>query len=48
MGMEGEYLKRLRWMAQGQGRQMMWEFVVTDPVRRTIIAAYADIKAGMG
>ena len=47
MGKEGEYTKRLRWLAQGQGRQLMWRLVITDPVPRTIIAAYADLTAGI-
>lgn len=47
MGKDGEYLKRLRWMGQGQGRQMMWELIITDPVPRTIILADADLSLGM-
>lgn len=47
MGKIGEYLKRLRWMSQGQGRQMMWSMRITDPVPRTIISANADLSAGM-
>ena len=47
LGKIGEYLKRLRWMRQGQGRQIMWQLVITDPVPRTIISAHADITFGM-
>ena len=47
MGQTGEYDKRLRWMAQGQGRQLMWQLTVTDPVPRAIIGAYADLSEGM-
>lgn len=47
MGKIGEYLKRLRWMAQGTGRQIMWQITCSDPVPRTIIAANADIEVGM-
>ena len=46
MGRQGDYTKRLRWLRQGQGRQMMWQLVVTDPVPRTIIQAHADITVG--
>jgi hypothetical protein len=48
MGKEGEYTQRLRWLRQGQGRQIMWQLLVTDPVPRTIIAAHADIDVGSG
>ena len=47
MGKIGEWLQRLRWMRQGQGRQMCWQLTITDPVPRTIISAHADIKFGM-
>lgn len=47
MGRIGEYLTRLRWLAQGQGRQLMWRLTCTDPVQRVIIAAYADLQVGM-
>lgn len=46
MGRIGEYQKRLRWLRQGQGRQMMWQLTVTDPVPRTIIQAHADLTFG--
>jgi hypothetical protein len=47
MGKAGEYTKRLRWLAQGQGRQLLWRLIVTDPVQRTIIGAYADLSEGV-
>lgn len=47
LGKVGETLKRVRWIRQGQGRQMMWQLVITDPVPRTIISADADIDFGM-
>lgn len=46
MGKLGEYGTRLRWLRQGQGRQMMWELEVSDPVPRTVIAAHADLSYG--
>ncbi len=47
MGRAGEYTKRLRWLRQGKARQFSWQIVCTDPVRRTIIAAHADIEKGV-
>lgn len=47
MGKIGQYRRRLRWMKQGSGHQMMWEVSITDPVFRCIIAAHADIEVGM-
>ena len=47
MGKIGAYLTRLRWMAQGHGRQLSWRLTVTDPVPRTIICANADVSVGM-
>ena len=46
-GRVGEYTKRQRWLAQGQGRQIMWRISTSDAVRHTIIAAYADIEKGL-
>lgn len=47
MGKVGEYLKRLRWLRLGQGRQYVFRVMITDPVRRVIIAAHADYTIGM-
>ena len=47
MGKIGEYLKRLRWLRMGQGRQFVFCLSVTDPVPRVIIEAHADISVGM-
>lgn len=47
MGKQGEYRKRLRWMRQGMGRQIMWRLTVSDPVQRVIIGAFADLTYGM-
>lgn len=47
MGRIGQYLKRLRWLRQGQGRQIVFRIAITDPVPRVIIAAHADISVGM-
>jgi hypothetical protein len=47
MGAIGQYLKRLRWLRQGQGRQIVFMLSITDPVPRTIIAAHVDFSVGM-
>lgn len=47
IGKIGEYAKRVRWLAQGMGWQIMWRLTITDPVQRVIIAAHADIEYGM-
>lgn len=47
MGRIGEYLRRLRWLRMGQGRQWVWRISITDAVPRVIIAAHADLEAGM-
>lgn len=47
MGRIGQYLRRLRWLRMGQGRQFVFVISITDPVPRVIIAAHADISIGM-
>lgn len=47
MGKIGQYLRRLRWLRMGQGRQFVFVISCTDPVPRVIIAAHADISIGM-
>ena len=47
MGKIGEYLKRLRWLRMGWGRQFVFVASCTDPVPRVIIEANADISVGM-
>src|SRR6185312_15368652 len=39
LGKIGEYNKRLRWLRLGQARQRMYRLTISDPVRRTVIAA---------
>lgn len=48
MGQLGAYTKRLRWLRNGQARQWLIRIRSTDPVRRVIIGAYADIVVGLG
>lgn len=48
LGKIGEYQTRVRWPgALGQARQRIWRVTVSDPVRRTVIGARADITVGM-
>lgn len=47
MGAIGEYQKRLRWLRNGQFRNRVIKITISDPVRRNIIANYADLKVGM-
>lgn len=47
MGKIGEYLRRLRWLRLGQARQWVFRISITDPVQRVVIAAHADMEAGM-
>lgn len=46
LGRIGEYLTRLRWTRLGQFRQRILRVTVSDPVRRTIIAAHVDMAPG--
>jgi Phage stabilisation protein len=47
MGRIGEYLKRLRWLRMGQARQWVFVLAITDPVKRVILSAHADISVGL-
>jgi len=47
MGKIGQYLTRVRWLRLGQSRQWYFRVTITDPVRRTIIAASGDVSSGM-
>lgn len=46
MGKIGQYRQRLRWLRQGQSRNRMYRVTISDPVRKTIIAAHADVVPG--
>lgn len=39
LGKRGEYGTRVRWTGLGSGRQYSFKFVVSDPVKRTFLAA---------
>jgi len=47
MGKIGEYLTRVFWRRLGQFRNRVLRVTISDPVRRTIIAAHADLSEGM-
>jgi hypothetical protein len=47
MGKIGEFTKRLRWLSLGQAYQWTFRLVISDPVKRVLIGAYADIELGM-
>jgi hypothetical protein len=46
MGKIGAYMQRLRWMSLGSARQRIYRLTVSDPVKRSIIAAHLDAEAG--
>lgn len=46
MGSIGEYSKRVIWRRLGQSFNRVYEVVITDPVKRVIIDAWADVEAG--
>jgi hypothetical protein len=45
-GAIGNYRTRLKWTRMGQTRERVFELSTTDPVKRTIIAANADVYIG--
>lgn len=47
MGKMGEYYTRVFWRRLGQSRNRVMRVDITDPVRRNIIAAHADLSEGM-
>jgi len=46
MGKIGEYSRRAIWRRLGQSRNRVYEVAITDPVKRVIIDAWADVEAG--
>lgn len=43
IGAVGEYIARARWTRLGKDRQRIFELTITDPVKRVILAANADV-----
>ena len=46
MGKIGAYLQRLRWLCLGQSRQRIYRLIVSDPVKRSIVAAHLTAAPG--
>lgn len=46
IGKQGEYDKRAIWRRLGQSRNRVYELVITDPVKRVIIDAWAEVEMG--
>jgi hypothetical protein len=46
LGKIGAYLQRARWFRMGQARQWIIRVMISDPVKRVIISANADITVG--
>lgn len=47
MGSGGQFRKRLRWLRLGRSRSRIYRATISDPVRRTVIAAHVDAKPGL-
>lgn len=47
MGAKGAYRTRLKWDRLGSFRQRVMRIQITDPVRRVIVAAHADVTVGI-
>lgn len=47
MGALGSYLQRLRWHRMGKAYDWVFRVTVSDPVKRTIMAAHADVSEGI-
>lgn len=46
MGAIGEYKKRAIWRRLGQSRDRVYELTISDPVKRVIVDAWAEVEAG--
>lgn len=46
MGRMGQFQARARWWGLGSFRSRMFRLSITDPVRRNILAAHADVEKG--
>ena len=46
LGKKGEYRRRARWDRLGMFRQCVPELTISDPVRRVVLGAYAEITEG--
>jgi hypothetical protein len=46
LGKIGAYTQRARWFRMGQARQWIFRVMISDPVKRVVISANADISVG--
>ena len=46
MGKIGAYRHRLRWLCLGQARQRIYKLTVSDPIKRSFVAAHLTAEAG--
>jgi hypothetical protein len=46
LGKIGAYLQRVRWLRLGQARQWVFRVHISDPIKRVIIRAHANISLG--
>lgn len=46
LGKIGAYLQRVRWLRLGQARQWIFRVYISDPVKRVILRAHADMSFG--
>ena len=46
LGATGEYSTQVAWTGLGQARHRIYEVTITDPVKRHITGAYANIRVG--
>lgn len=47
MGAVGAYQTRMRWLNLGQAREWVFEVTISDPVKRNVISAHADLMVGI-
>lgn len=48
LGKIGAYSTRVRWTRLGQSRQRIYKIQISDPVRRTVVSASANLAVGTG
>lgn len=48
MGRIGQYGARAKWNRLGRGRNRVFEISISDPVKRVVLGAYADVQKGSG
>lgn len=48
LGLKGDYQQRLTWQSLGQARQRAYRLRITDPCKRAILSAYAELEPDNG